>query len=79
MPMECRFCGCTNRSACPEGCFWAAPGVCSNCIEPAIDELLEKIEESADLEDWSEAQQERWDVLKQLWEQYREDDEEVTV
>lgn len=27
----CRGCGCTDARACPGGCYWAAPGLCSRC------------------------------------------------
>lgn len=30
---ECRDCGCTDERACPEGCFWVAPDLCSACVE----------------------------------------------
>lgn len=31
-PVEtCRVCGCTDERACPGGCYWAAPGLCSSC------------------------------------------------
>lgn len=38
--MKCRFCGCTDERACPGGCAWVAPGVCSNpeCIEGYFEE-----------------------------------------
>jgi hypothetical protein len=29
--MKCRFCGCTENDACPEGCSWAEPNLCSVC------------------------------------------------
>ncbi len=29
--MECCTCGCTDDQACPDGCFWAAENVCSQC------------------------------------------------
>jgi hypothetical protein len=29
--MACRVCGCTEDAACPGGCLWAAPGLCSQC------------------------------------------------
>lgn len=32
----CRFCGCTQSDACPDGCgwcAWAAPGVCTTCAK----------------------------------------------
>jgi hypothetical protein len=31
--MQCRVCGCTDLQACPGGCIWAAPGLCSRCVE----------------------------------------------
>lgn len=31
--MKCMFCGCTDDNACPGGCSWAAPNVCSRCID----------------------------------------------
>lgn len=40
-PMECAVCGCTDEEACPGGCIWAAPGLCSRCArEGAGAELL---------------------------------------
>jgi len=27
----CRVCGCTNERACPGGCVWAEPNLCSRC------------------------------------------------
>jgi len=30
-PMACRVCGCTDDQACPGGCAWAAPSLCSRC------------------------------------------------
>lgn len=27
----CRVCGCTDDDGCCEGCWWAAPGLCSSC------------------------------------------------
>jgi activating signal cointegrator 1 len=29
---RCRVCGCTNDCACPEGCWWIEPDLCSNCV-----------------------------------------------
>ena len=29
----CGICGCTDGFACPEGCHWAAPGLCSHCAD----------------------------------------------
>jgi hypothetical protein len=27
----CRVCGCTDERACPGGCIWAEPNLCSRC------------------------------------------------
>lgn len=27
----CRVCGCSNDRACPGGCVWAEPNLCSRC------------------------------------------------
>jgi hypothetical protein len=29
--MKCMFCGCTDDNACPGGCSWVEPNVCSRC------------------------------------------------
>lgn len=31
--MKCSICGCTDDNACPGGCYWAVPGLCSECAE----------------------------------------------
>lgn len=31
--MKCRYCGCTDMQACQGGCWWSAPGVCSQCAD----------------------------------------------
>jgi len=31
--MKCMFCGCTDDHACPGGCSWVAPEVCSRCTD----------------------------------------------
>lgn len=36
--MTCMYCGCTEDRACPGGCAWAAPDLCTACLELA-DEL----------------------------------------
>lgn len=33
----CRECGCTDDRACPGGCSWAEPDLCSACDEPFLD------------------------------------------
>jgi len=30
---RCRVCGCTDDHACPGGCFWVAPDLCSRCAD----------------------------------------------
>jgi len=29
----CKFCGSTEDNACPGGCSWVAPGICSRCAD----------------------------------------------
>lgn len=29
----CRGCGCTDDNACPDGCFWVEPDLCSQCVD----------------------------------------------
>jgi hypothetical protein len=29
----CRVCGCSDLDACPEGCSWVEPDLCSQCVE----------------------------------------------
>jgi hypothetical protein len=28
----CRECGCTDERACPGGCIWVEPNLCSRCV-----------------------------------------------
>ena len=30
---RCALCGCRQLAACPGGCFWVVPGLCSSCVE----------------------------------------------
>lgn len=30
-PRQCRICGCTDEEACPGGCSWSQPEICSTC------------------------------------------------
>jgi hypothetical protein len=30
-PGFCRYCGCTDNQACPGGCYWIRPNICSAC------------------------------------------------
>lgn len=30
---KCRVCGCTWDHACPGGCYWVEPDLCSRCAE----------------------------------------------
>ena len=32
-PQACRICGCTETQACPGGCWWVEPDLCSACAE----------------------------------------------
>lgn len=38
-PLVCLGCGCTDEAACPGGCHWVQPGICSSC-EPRTSEIL---------------------------------------
>lgn len=33
LEMACRLCGCSDTAACPGGCIWYAPNLCSRCVE----------------------------------------------
>lgn len=37
---QCRVCGCTDARACPGGCGWVEPGLCSSCAIEQPAELL---------------------------------------
>jgi hypothetical protein len=34
----CRICGCIDEEACPEGCYWVEPNLCSSCVDKAYPE-----------------------------------------
>lgn len=34
----CKKCGCTNERACPGGCYWVKPDLCSTCASGRDDE-----------------------------------------
>lgn len=40
-PGACTGCGCTDLYGCPEGCSWAAPGLCSSCLVNLARDLAE--------------------------------------
>ncbi len=31
IPRTCQVCGCTDAMACPGGCWWVGPELCSAC------------------------------------------------
>jgi len=37
--MKCTGCGCTETNACPGGCWWVKPGLCSTCWEAQCQHL----------------------------------------
>ena len=37
---RCRVCGCTDAHACPGGCYWVAPDLCSACAMKAATKRL---------------------------------------
>lgn len=41
---HCLECGCTEISACPEGCGWATPDRCTACIRVPTRKELMKVE-----------------------------------
>lgn len=41
MTQTCRYCQCTELRACPGGCSWVAPSVCSSCVENQCTDILE--------------------------------------
>ena len=32
---SCTICGCTQERACPDGCSWYVPGLCTACVQTA--------------------------------------------
>ncbi len=46
----CRVCGCTENNACPGGCSWVEPDLCSGCAEGEDDGLLIDVEGYTGLE-----------------------------
>jgi len=46
---RCVVCGCTERAACPGGCYWVAEDVCSACVvfDDDPDELLDELVRAA--------------------------------
>ena len=46
--LVCLGCGCTDDRACPGGCHWSQPGICSTC-EPRTKELLTDSPRARDL------------------------------
>ncbi len=64
--MTCRVCGCTDLHACPGGCFWVEPGLCSEC-NPATKGLAAALAAAGESEHRGEARQRRikvgdWDT-----------------
>lgn len=45
----CRECGCTEASACPGGCYWVEPDLCSRCAR--TDDLRVEGDEEHDFDD----------------------------
>lgn len=39
----CRVCGCTQNNACPGGCYWVEPDLCSACAEAAMKGGIEHV------------------------------------
>ena len=47
-PQRCRVCGCTDDHACPGGCYWVEPDLCSQCAEKMQEEALQDDEQKQD-------------------------------
>jgi hypothetical protein len=43
--IACRVCGCTEDNACPGGCSWAGPELCSRCAAVLIEAGIIEVEE----------------------------------
>lgn len=45
----CRVCGCTDTNACPDGCYWVEPDLCSSCVSrvPIVLDLSPRSVEAA--------------------------------
>lgn len=43
MKEVCRDCGCDDDHACPGGCSWARPGLCSACLKKQIKHLVGRV------------------------------------
>lgn len=39
---RCRVCGCDDVHACPEGCWWVEPDLCSNCASVAAGSVINR-------------------------------------
>lgn len=39
----CLFCGCTEARACPGGCSWAGPYLCSKCWARGLSEPMDRV------------------------------------
>lgn len=39
---KCRICGCTWDNACPGGCYWVEPDLCSKCADVSADNKNKK-------------------------------------
>lgn len=57
-PESCVGCGCTDDRACPGGCCWTVPGVCSACYGIVV-MVLPAILHHAALGDLSKGQPKR--------------------
>lgn len=44
-PAVCRVCGCSDAEACPSGCAWYDPTLCTTCAL-AVEAVVEWIEEA---------------------------------
>lgn len=40
---RCVGCGCTDKRACPGGCHWVGPDLCSRCLPKVVHSFAESI------------------------------------
>jgi hypothetical protein len=60
----CMFCGCTDENACPGGCSWVAPGVCSRCAGIIHEALKQDAPGKVKLQELSTSEKEAKNVQK---------------
>ncbi len=66
--MLCKSCGCSDLVACPDGCFWIEPDLCSACAPLDhtgwVNEDWDIDDEEWDDEDWTEEDEDAWEMIQ---------------